>query len=430
MGGLVGEVRRDRGRMVLVFTVVGAVLILAVYVMVAVWAHAAREERDARLADAAFYDRIVESEQAYVLDVQVENGAFLYAQVRDGSARVIPYFSSLGALGLLEGGSAETEYERFSAVEDYLAWYGNHLESGVDSDRPKGSIADYDLDLSDGKIVGETPADPDSVDSYAAVYVIVLSAYYNAGGDASFLREHADDARIVINTLLGTISANGLSCVSPENDTNYLMDNAEVLAALHAVPSLVEQVWLPVSSPYEVEEWSDLSWCCEAAATTLEQAVSETLWDADAACYFVGVDASSGNEISWKGWDDFYPSAVAQVAPAAWADGFAADALDHSRALYDEFCAAWAWEDFEHVDEGAASFYWGMLAYAAASLGDEERARTYLEEYSGRVKESDHGWPLYIADASWASRTAALLADKARDDAAGMDPFGLLDLIP
>ena len=47
-----------------------------------------------------------------------------------------------------------------------------------------------------------------------------------------------------------------------------------------------------------------------------------------------------------------------------------------------------------------------------------------------RVEKSDHEWPLYIADASWASRTAALLADAARGDAAKADPIGLLGLIP
>ncbi|MDM8287720.1 hypothetical protein QUW41_00145 [Slackia piriformis] len=429
MDDFVNYAKWHRVRMVLAIATVGIVLVI-VCIAIAIWAHGAREFRDVRLADAAFYDSVVESEQAYLLKTQAEDGALLYVPKRNGEVRVVPYFSSLGALGLLEGGPTETESKRFSAVESYLVWYGDHLENGARENLPKGSIADYSLNVSDGAIIEESRANPDSIDSYAATYITVLSAYYNAGGNTAFVQERAEDTRMVIEVLLGTIGPNGLSCVSPDNDTNYLMDNVEVLAALRAVPLLVERVWLPASPQLEAREWSSLAQRCVASAAVLEQAIFEILWDADNERFLSGIDASSGNEIVWEGWDDFYPSAVAQIAPAAWAGGFSTDIIYRSRGLYSDFCAAWKWEDFEYVDEGAATFYWGMIAYAAASLGDEGRARIYLEEYMARVEKSDHEWPLYIADASWASRTAALLADAARGDAAKADPIGLLGLIP
>lgn len=404
--------------------------LLAACVGAVVWADGARDARDARLEDAAFYDGVVESEQRYLLECQSGNGALLYTPVRDGEARVVPYFSSIGVLGLLEGGPAETRPDRLAAVEGYLSWYGSHLEDGSNDGMPAGSIADYDYVLASGAAVDESASSPDSVDSYAATYVLAMAAYCEAGGDVAFATEREDDARQVVEALLSTLGPRGLSSVSPSNGTSYLMDNVEVLAALRAVPRLVDRVWGSPESGADGGQWADIARQCEDAASTLETALEAELWDEDAQRWRVGVDSSSGEGIDWKGWTDFYPSAVAQIAPAAWDDLPSAAASDRDEALYEAFCEAWEWERFEHVDSGAASFCWSMTAYVAAKLGDEERARAYLEEYVERTGENDHGWPLYVADAAWASRAAALLADAARDDARGMDPFGLLELIP
>ena len=408
-----------------------AVVVLAILCAACLlWAQGARACRDARLADATYYEKLAAQEQAYLLSTQASDGALLYTPGQEGEADVVAYFSSLCALGLLAEGSDETKNERFAAVERYLAWYGAHLEDGSRENLPAGSICDYSLTFEKGVVNGETREDPDSVDSYAATYVLVLAAFANAGGSQEFLAQHADESALVLKALLGTLGGNGLSRVAPDNGTQYLMDNAEVLAALRAAPTLIERTWLPDATADEGKRWEHLSRECADAAEALEDAIERELWDAERSCWNVALD-SSGETIPWEGWEEFYPSAVAQFAPAAFAGGFAhTDVAGRSRALFDAFSDACSWETFEHLDRGDASFYWSMLAYAAASSGDEKRARTYLEGYDARVTETEHAWPLYIADASWVARAASLLAQSAYADAQGADPLGLLTIIP
>ena len=71
--------------------------------------------------------------------------------------------------------------------------------------------------------------------------------------------------------------------------------------------------------------------------------------------------------------------------------------------LYEQFCQQWNWEDLEHQKTDEATFYWCVVAYAAALEGDEERLLKFTETYLDTLEEEGRGYPLYTADAGWAA---------------------------
>lgn len=359
--------------------------------------------------DAVFFDALVAEEQSYILSAQLEDGSLLFRPQTDGDATIVPYFSSVAALGLLEGGPQETLPQRLAAVERYVTWYGDHL-SGEGEGNPDGSIGDFDLELVDGVPCASTVEKPDSVDAYAALYLIVLAVYRQAGGSDAFLLGIQGEAIRIVRTLLDTVAKNGLSRVSPSNGTQYLMDNVEVLQALRYVDTLIGEVWEGCDSA-----WPALRDECAEAADAMAKAIERKLWNDEDFHWESGLD-SEGEPLDWKGWDTFYPCATAQLYPIAFSYGTGDGERDGLRAriMYETFCYLYDWEHFDHFKSGDASFYWPVIAYVAALMDDGRRVCAYLECYREAVAANGRGWPLYVADAAWASRAAALMAARAR----------------
>ena len=89
----------------------------------------------------------------------------------------------------------------------------------------------------------------DSVDSYIAVYLTLLSEYEEKGGRLS---EAGDwqEALAVCAEKLEELNPGGLTQVSEKNQVSYLMDNAEVWEGCHRIRLLLE------SEDVEVAGWA------------------------------------------------------------------------------------------------------------------------------------------------------------------------------
>ena len=208
----------------------------------------------------------------------------------DAPRLVRPYFASLHALdGLRRGGDP-------ARVRAYLEWYLARLNY-PDRHGLTGTIDDYLIDPA-GE---ESPTGGyDSVDSYAATFLVLLRAYLARTGDRALLERHGERIRDVAWLLLHLQDTDGLVRALPGAGGKYLMDNCEVYGGLKAFNALCEE----------------LGWDCHAAYWEAEQrlgdAIREGLYDAEARRFHW---AREGEVVHVADWDTYYPDALAQLFP-------------------------------------------------------------------------------------------------------------------
>lgn len=70
-------------------------------------------------------------------------------------------------------------------------------------------------------------------DSYAATFISLASHYLVMTGDRDFIERNLDDLGLVASVLIALQDTDGLTFVSPGNNTKYLMDNCEVSSGLN-----------------------------------------------------------------------------------------------------------------------------------------------------------------------------------------------------
>jgi len=203
---------------------------------------------------------------------------------------VVPYFANLFALDLLKKGCDIT------IIEDYIYWYLNHLNHS-DIYNVSGSMYDY-LIMANGK---EIPLYRyDSIDSYAATFLILIYDYYLASGDATIIKDNRDKLKRIGNVILSVVDSDGLTNALPGYDGKYLMDNCEVYGGVTAYICLAEEFFL---------ENEEVFW---AAKDSLEIAISDHLFDERGGKFYWG---KSGDKRETTNWRKFYPDAYAQLFP-------------------------------------------------------------------------------------------------------------------
>lgn len=296
---------------------------------------------------------------------------------------VNPYFACLSAQGLLAG---SPDMEDMKAVQRYLLWHRREFLKN------QGELSNYRLEKSQLVETGER----DSVDSYVAVYLSLLCQYGLAGGDLNI----ADSKQAALQTGLAKLESlrqGGLTQVDEENETIYLMDNIEVLAAYEDIQELVYsnsgRAWLRTQGPQIKRRMSEN--IRDGKADILNM-----LWNKKEKRFEVGLGAT--DILAFSGWGNLYPDAVAQIYPKAF--GVTLYKLGQPK-LYRTFCENLKWEKMEFESE---EFYWSILSYIAVLSGDVKRAETYLAEYEKKVDIS-RDYPLHTADAAWAAKAYAEL---------------------
>jgi hypothetical protein len=137
------------------------------------------------------YAKIHISEQAWLSNLQLSSGALPFRAPEDGSVHIVPYFSDTVAVALLQGAPSQ---EYLEEVKAYFDWRFSHQnDASTDYNRIAGTIYDYDAKVENGVVVSESTKEKyDSVDSYAASFLMALWEYHNKAHDDAYLIDHYD----------------------------------------------------------------------------------------------------------------------------------------------------------------------------------------------------------------------------------------------
>lgn len=323
----------------------------------------------------------LEQEKKWILKNQGEDGVIYMNGALAGD--VNPYFSCQAALGLLakcsdkeeiqEKEIAERELE-IQSVLKYLNWHSEQLLE------TNGSMGIY-------RKMGDKPqivAEADSVDAYLGVYLELLGEYLMTTGSAKGLLWWTEASALAIRKL-EELMHDGLTRVSTENDTKYLMDNLEVWRGL--------TVWEKCMRSYEN---MGISSSQQDRAVTmrklLEKKIPEIFWDKENSRWRV---MAGDTEIKK---DVFYPDGVAQIYPLIV--GFPIKNLRIQKRLYRDFTESFQWQELIEED---TNFIWSMVGMSAAEVGDDEGLYRFLKSYERAVSIS-RKYPLYTGEAGWICR--------------------------
>ncbi len=338
--------------------------------------------------------KIVDTENAWLASMQLDNGAFPMTPTTSGTVKVTPYFSDFAALSLLN------QPEQYAgAVKKYMEWHFDHLNTAQqDYNRVDGTIYDYNISVSNGKVTGETSLGSyDSTDSYAAMFLIVLQKYVEKTGDTAYVISRTADIERIVNALFATMSGD-LTLAKPDYAIKYLMDNCEVYEGMVAGAKLYKDTLVPAGGSSATRDK------LANGAETVKNAIENRMWSAKGGYYHPALGAD--NAVAWNfSWSDYYPSATSQTFLIL--HGLLDPSSDRAKSLYDKFCQYVDWENFNHPD----TFYWGSNVLTAAMMGDYTSAKVYFTNYERVMKR--HAYPLYNADAARVCMAAYLFLEMA-----------------
>ncbi|MBQ3087672.1 MAG: hypothetical protein IJC45_10065 [Clostridia bacterium] len=347
-------------------------------------------------ADTLLLEGIYTSELAWLAYTQLDNGAIPMTGNKNGEVTVNPYFADIAALALL------TDAENYAdEVKSYMEWHFEHLNTAAtDYNGVDGTIYDYTLTVENGKVTAEnvTNGEPsyDSTDSYAATFLTVVNAYYEATADKEYIVSRSRDIIRIAEAMLSTYSF-GLTNAKPDYAVKFLMDNCEVYEGALAAAALLNTIG--------VSEFADMLTLkkCEYAAKTVAQSIENVLWNAEGGYYEAGIFADGTAAFAFS-WDEFYPCATAQLFPII--HGLIGVDTVRARNLYDSFCEAYNWENYDIPSE----FCWGSNVLAAAIMGDADSVVSYMRFYA--LDAIDHAYPLYNADIARVALAAHTMLEK------------------
>lgn len=356
----------------------GIVILLLILISIFFYVrHRHNAEIESRMDEIA---QLMEEEKHWILSNQAPEGAF-YLNSSNGAKDVNPYFSAIGAIGLLAG---DPDGETLDAVTEYLNWY-------IKEYTEHGGVMENHRDYGSGL---EGTGSYDSIDSYTAVMLVLLGKYCEKGGDPEDISNFEEGIALAYQVLDG-LTEDGLARVSHDNGVKYLMDNVEV----HAAYKMGVQFLKVVSERNlwdEAEYWAEQFTRSEKDS---DDAIIDKLWDEESARFLIGL-SEHGNEI--QAGSDFYPDWLAQIHPIAWEF----DELEaETEILYDEFCEVYEWESEDFIDEEG---FWPELAYIAGRIGDIDRVASFLNSYQITIKRK-RAYPYHVGSAGWNLRACGEL---------------------
>lgn len=350
-----------------------------------------RDKKEMYEEKAAAIEQVMAREKEWIHANTGENGE-LYLNTTNGAKDVNPYFACQAAIGLLAGSPKEADFHVTAA---YLNWHSRQLIEH------EGIVSNYYTENGELLPSGEY----DSVDSYIALYLTLLHTYVKEGGSLDSLTDWQEAVAICAGEL-EELAADGLTQVSERNAVSYLMDNVEVWEACKGMAE-----FLTLEDSY-IKDWEGAAELC-AFFTEQEQQIAEAVrsrfWNENEKRYEVGLDGS-GRVLKFQGWEEFYPSAVAQIYPLAVGIGSEKD-----RVLYETLCETFSWE---YLDIAGAAFEWPVVAYVGAVCGDEDRPEIYIMEYAEKYWQN-RKYPLHTASSGWVLRACEQMLELYEERADG-----------
>ncbi|HHV56036.1 MAG TPA: hypothetical protein GXX55_11425 [Firmicutes bacterium] len=334
---------------------------------------------DTRMQLIQQYTQWIEEEQEWIAWTQLPQGPFPTGR------RVVPYFANFATFGLLVDEGDGPAYG--AAVRRHLEWYLAHLE------RPdylgiRGTVYDYELSW-DGVL--RPTGDYDSSDSYGATFFSALRRYYEITGDREFVQKHRAELEEIAGAVLATQQRDGLTWAKPNYRVKYLMDNSEVYRGLADLAFLCREVLGDAA----------LADRYQAKADQVRRGIERYLWKGDH--YAMAID-DRGQAFPWDG-KKWYPDATSQLFPI-WL-GVIDPQSDRARQVYQRFNQEQpGWVRLEKDDP----FPWATMGYAAAVMGDYDRADQYVRAVRAHYVEAGRrSWPWHPSEASFYVLTLAEL---------------------
>lgn len=330
--------------------------------------------------------QFIEYEKEWIKENQGSKGE-IYLNIvgqENGALDVNPYFACLGAKGLLAGNVSD---EDLRAVASYLSWNAEVLIEN------EGVVSNYRY--IENKL--EPTGSYDSVDAYLAVFLSLYGDYAASGGSIDDIPNGRRAVELAVWKLTD-LTQNGLTKVSEDNQTYYLMDNVEVHEALLSLETMLQTG--PEAFYLQVKNLRK-----ECA-----NAIKNGLWNEERQRYEIGNNAD-GSTITFQGYEQIYPDALAQIYPMVC--GYILDTGQEEDILFQTFYEYYDWTQDRQEKE---ILEWPVVAYAAVTQGEIEVAENYLEQYR-QIHENNREYPFHIADAAWAARAASQLINSYKEAA-------------
>lgn len=317
-----------------------------------------RKEIEAR---QTWLETVLTEEKGWILENQGPGGEIYMNGSKAGD--VNPYFACVAALGLL----AETENRPITeaekkAVGRYLDWHSGIL---LETD---GKMGIYRKEGE--KLIYREKAD--SEDGYLGMYLFLMGEYLEKTESTELPESWEKGIRLALKKIQ-SLMQDGITQVSEENTTAYLMDNLEVWKGLYKL----EQAG--VEDAHLIRELRG----------KLQEQLENTFWDDETQKWRIIRDRDLYDPT------EFYPDGVAQIYPLIY--GFPVKEKRTQKKLYVQFTEKFQWQK---LSERSTKFLWTMTGMAAAQVGDVKRLmellRNYKTEYCAERK-----YPLYTGEAGW-----------------------------
>lgn len=317
-----------------------------------------RKEIEAR---QTWLETVLTEEKGWILENQGPGGEIYMNGSKAGD--VNPYFACVAALGLL----AETENRPITeaekkAVGRYLDWHTGVL---LETD---GKMGIYRKEGE--KLIYREKAD--SEDGYLGMYLFLMGEYLEKTESTELPESWEKGIRLALKKLQ-SLMQDGITQVSEENTTAYLMDNLEVWKGLYKL----EQAG--VEDAHLIRELRG----------KLQEQIENTFWDDETQKWRIIRDRDLYDST------EFYPDGIAQIYPLIYE--FPVKEKRTQKKLYVRFTEKFQWQK---LSERSTKFLWTMTGMAAAQVGDVKRLmellRNYKTEYCAERK-----YPLYTGEAGW-----------------------------
>lgn len=290
---------------------------------------------------------VVNKAARQVLARQAFDGAIMMTTASATQNRIIPYFSNLAAVGLVEASRHTGKKEYLQASRRWLDWHVAHMN-------PDGTV--WDRVVVDGQT--SSTGTCDSTDACAAMFVDAVARYSEVAGPSPAQELFPAVERAVAAIRL-TMNPDGLTWAKPGHKIKYLMDNVEVYRGLVAASRLARSAKKPGLSA----DWRNL-------AEQTHAGIEKTFWLTDRGHYAWALDEAGKLETRAEQW---YPDVMAQLMAVAW--------LPPNSSLRELFASIWdARGELPEIPASGRDMeilcWFGMAAWSA---GDATALRTVRE---------------------------------------------------
>jgi len=360
--------------------------------------------------DMSFYQDLVDQEVRYLKSLQLSDGAIMMNEFENGKARIVPYFSNLAAYAMAK--SKNTDYE----IKQYIKWYISKLNNeNEDPYQIAGTIFDYTI-YEEG-MAYENKYTYDSVDSYAATFIMVVSEYYQNTQDKDFILSIENELELVYRALM-SMEDNNLFITSFNRSVKYLMDNCEVVYALEKYQELVTDLLVKEGS----FDYSARSENLKAIIKSAKYQIHYELYDFDNEVFDIGYD-KEGNKLKFKEYGNFYPDMTAQFFPVIF-DIIDPESLE-AVITYNKHQEFYNLNMESARENGDTSFYWMIQALFYSKMDKENQLKEYLNDYQTNYA-TNHTYPMYNAEVAWVILACEHQIEKYEKEKEKIDPFSII----